>query len=398
MRISLFIGLSFLTACGGLEDEESGGRDSGTATQTGDQFGWDTADDDGNDWDGNDEESDADTDTDTDTDSDADADSDTDTDSDTDSDVTELASGSYDVTSGDAEPVPSEGRVIVAVACQGDFTGVQVHALNDSTGNQDYWFDLDTSGEDGPEHDDGEFLMDNAVDVNTVLWSEMDASMEDTVKLNGYAWDSSNWTWLAGGDTLFEAVCLGAMIHDDGTFKLCLPEDNGLNGGDLVCNPADNGTSAEDQIVDAFIEALQEQYDEYYADDGSSDSSDDGGSSSSTRSSMTITVTPDSSVDGDTSLWVFNRTSWSGSWADCDTAEDDDTLSCTVDAMSGDVLQFNGDAGDEDYLVNADESDVVDVVKIDGTTYTQRTSGSTAGTCVWTDNGADGGDFYCHVL
>ena len=177
------------------------------------------------------------------------------------------AGGSYDIASGDAEPslVPSEGRVILMLACDGDITGVQAHAINDSVEDGlDYWFEMDDSEEDGPEHDSGTFLMDNAINPTTVLWSEFEASEDDDVSLNGYGWNDSDWTWLAGGDTIMESVCIGVMLHEDGSGKLCLPEDNDLGGGDLYCDPAYNEVDLDQQVADAITAALEEMLDEYY--------------------------------------------------------------------------------------------------------------------------------------
>lgn len=386
------LALSFTVACGGLADDGSkstgnGGTGTNPTGDTADNFGWD--EDDGDDNSNNS--------ADTDTDADSDADSDADADSDTDAD-TELASGSYDIASGDAEPslVPSEGRVILMLACDGDITGIQVHAINDSVEDgMDFWFEMDDSNEDGPEHDSGEFLMDDAINQTTVLWSEFEASEDDDVSLNGYGWNGGDWTWLAGGDSIMESVCIGVMLHEDGSGKLCLPEDNDLGGGDLYCDPAYNEASLDEQVADAIEAALAEMLDEYYPDD----TTDDGGSTS-TSTTETHTVcfkNVDSDVDEMVGYWLTdsNADNWftdsdidnvSGSegmllwW---DSSGDSLCATITTDVSDNEVM-LNGyvqlDDGTEDYLVFGNgSSDSWADATLDGVDCSIETNGTSYG-------------------
>lgn len=398
MRISLFLALSLQVACGGYSSgSTSTGNGGGTDTGSGsadDNFGWDENDDgSGTENAGDDEDTEDSNDSDTNDDSE-----DTNSD-DTDVNETELASGSYDVTSGDPEPdlTPSEGRVILLLACDGDVTGIQAHAINDSTGNQDYWFEMDDSSEDGPEHDSGEFLIDNAINPTTVLWSEFSASEDDDVSLNGYAWNGSDWTWLAGGDTIMESVCIGLMIHEDGSGKLCLPEDNDLGGGDLFCDPDYNEVDLEEQMAEAIEAALEEMLDEYY---GGGDT--DGGSTSTTETHEVCLKNVDSDVDELVAYWLTDSDAdhWftdsdidnvSGSegmlfWWDSSS----DSLCATITTdVSDDYAQINGlvqfDDGTEDYLVfGNDTSDSWADATIDGVSCAVESNGT-----------AYGGDIYC---
>lgn len=384
------LALSLLVACGGLEsgsNSHTSDSDTASVTDDGDEFGWDSEDDDNNN--GSDDEDTNVDDTDT-----EDTNSDSDDTDDTDTDVTELASGSYDIASGDAEPslVPSEGRVILMLACDGDITGVQAHAINDSTGNQDYWFEMDDSNEDGPEHDSGEFLMDDAINPTTVLWSEFEASEDDDVSLNGYGWNDADWSWLAGGDSIMESVCIGVMIHADGSGKLCLPEDNDLGGGDLYCDPAYNEVDLDQQVADAITAALEEMLEEYY---GGGDT--DGGSTSTTETHTVCFKNVDSDVDEMVGYWLTdsNADNWftdsdidsvSGSegmllwW---DSSGDSLCANITTDVSDSEV-QLNGyvqlDDGTEDYLVfGNDSSDSWADATIDGANCAIESNGSTYG-------------------
>lgn len=168
-----------------------------------------------------------------------------------------LNSGVYYVDSGDPDPLPSPGTVIIGVYCEG-VDGLQVHAMSeDGIWNQDYWFDVSVDTGDAQtafDNDDGEYLLDDEVDETMVLWSEFPSDKDSLVKVNGYAWVDGNVQWMVQHDVYIDSICVAVMIHDDGTGKVCLPEDNGMDGGDIICDPIYNGQG----MAPAFIEALEE--------------------------------------------------------------------------------------------------------------------------------------------
>ena len=177
--------------------------------------------------------------------------------------VTELRWGTINMDDPNAEdPVPGAGMVIVAVACEG-YSGINLHAMSEqSVWNQDYWFDLGISTGNAYEAWDanqGTYLYDGEIAGNVVVWSECPSDADSRVKLNGFAWRNDTVHWMVKSDQLLSEACVGLVVHEDETWKVCLPESNSSEGGDLVCDPEDNGQGFMPLFTEAFDEAW-EQY------------------------------------------------------------------------------------------------------------------------------------------